>query len=138
MSRTLRDVSNVIVVEVDRNPAGYAAFRHERPGVLWCDWVVVEPQYRNLGIGAMLMTAVESIAAHRGYSNVMLAVLKVNHRAIRFYLGHGYEQIGEEESKLHLQKPVSRPAGIIPAIPTAPGSGLSRVWDRLLYWWLVD
>ena len=137
VSRTLRDAPNIIVLEIADKPAGYAAFRHERQGVLWCDWMTVDPQYRSQGYGALLVQAVESVAAVRGYKTIMLAVLKANHRAYRFHCGHGYEVAGENSRKYHLMKAISGPVQRVPSIPEVHGPRIVRLWHRVLYGLLV-
>jgi ribosomal protein S18 acetylase RimI-like enzyme len=138
VSRTLRDVSNVIVLEIAGQPSGYVAFRHEKPGVLWLDWVVVDSRYRGQSCGTRLVEAVESLATQRGYTTVILAVLKTNHGAFRFYRSHGYELASEDERKFHLGKRVSGHAEDAPDIPSRPRSRPVRIWHRLLYWVLVE
>lgn len=138
VSQTLRGVQNIIVLEIARKPAGYAAFRTEREDLFWCDWMTVDPRYRSLGYGALLVSAVEAIAAQRGYTRIMLAVLKSNERAYKFHRAHGYEVAGEDARKYHLAKTISGPFGEAPDIPERPRPRPIRLWHRLLYWLLVD
>jgi ribosomal protein S18 acetylase RimI-like enzyme len=138
VSQTLRDISNVIVLEIDGEPAGYVAFRHEKPGALWLDWVAVDSRYRGRGCGARLVGAVEPLAVRRGYTTVTLAVLKTNHGAFRFYRSHGYELASEDERKYHLEKQISGYPGDAPDIPARPQSRPMRLWHRLLYGMLVE
>jgi GNAT superfamily N-acetyltransferase len=138
VSRTLRDAANIIVLEIAGKPAGYGAFRHERQGLLWCDWVTVDPQYRSQGYGARLVQAVESVAAMRGYKRVMLAVLKANFRAYQFHRANGYEVAGEDARKYHLMKEMSGPVERAPDIPAVRSPRGVRLWYRLLYGLLVD
>ena len=138
VSETLRAVHNIIVLEVDGKPAGYAAFRTAREDLFWGDWMTVDPRYRSLGYGALLVSAVEAIAAQRGYTRIMLAVLKSNERAYKFHRAHGYEVAGEDARKYHLAKTISGPFGEAPDIPERPRPRPIRLWHRLLYWLLVD
>lgn len=137
VSATLRDDVHIIVLEVNGRPAGYAAFRHERDGLLWRDWMVVDPAYRSHGYGALLVDAVEAIAASRGYASIMLAVLKTNQGAFRFHCSHGYELAGEDDRKFHLRKDVPNTGGMGPRIPQIRRSRIVRLWHRIAYFLLV-
>jgi ribosomal protein S18 acetylase RimI-like enzyme len=133
VSRTLRDVSNIVVLDIDGKAIGYGAFRHEKQGVLWCDWIAVDPEYRGHGYGALLIDAIESIAVKRGYTAVMLAVLKTNHGAFRFYCSHGYETSDENDRKYHLIKYILQPADEAPDIPRRSLPRHARLWHRIVY-----
>lgn len=137
VSATLRDETHIVVLEIDGRPAGYGAFRHERDALLWRDWMAVDPRYRSQGYGAMLVDAVEAIAVSRGYSAIMLAVLKSNEGAFRFHCSHGYEVAGEDGRKYHLRKKLGIPAAEPPPIPAVPRPRSVGLFMRMLYWLTV-
>src|SRR5215210_2167724 len=65
--------------------------------------IVLLPQYRNIGIGALLIKDLCADAARKGVP-VRLRVLKSNHAAARFYERLGFfSDDGESESDTHLQ-----------------------------------
>ncbi|MCL2368508.1 MAG: GNAT family N-acetyltransferase [Oscillospiraceae bacterium] len=53
------------------------------------------PEYRNQGLGTMLMTELFAILKKRGYAQTSLSVQKDN-PAVRFYRRLGYEVTGEK------------------------------------------
>jgi ribosomal protein S18 acetylase RimI-like enzyme len=136
LSRTLTDSSGVIVLEVDRRPAGYAAFWQDGKDSTWLDWVVVDARHRGLGYGVALVGAVEAVAARRGCSGVAMAVLRSNERAIRLYRSLGYEEAGGSERKLHLRKELIEPGSAALELPAAVPR-LIRAWYRVLYRMIV-
>lgn len=57
--------------------------------------ISVLPEYRNRGIGAMMMEKLFELLRRRGYKQTSLAVQKEN-LAVNFYLRLGYETIREK------------------------------------------
>jgi ribosomal protein S18 acetylase RimI-like enzyme len=63
--------------------------------------IYVEPEYRNQGVGAALLSAAEDALAERGADVVKLEVMGNNEDARRFYGGRGYEP-----HRVQLEKPI--------------------------------
>lgn len=56
----------------------------------YVDSLAVHPEYRSLGIGGRLLTALEEIMANKGVERILLSVKDNNLRALDFYLRKGY------------------------------------------------
>ncbi|RQH03067.1 GNAT family N-acetyltransferase [Natrarchaeobius oligotrophus] len=87
----------LLVARADGSIAGFASFSVER-GALELDGtratlsnLYVEPSYRDRGIGATLLEAVEESLAGRGIDVLTLEVMADNDAARRFYRRRGYE-----------------------------------------------
>lgn len=57
--------------------------------------IAVDPNYRSLGIGKLLIEEALRIAGKRGLAKVMLDVEIANERGIRFYEREGFEKVLE-------------------------------------------
>ena len=58
----------------------------------WVEDLWVAREYRNQGIGAMLLAAAERQIAERDYNDVQLRVVAENLDARRFYAAHGWAE----------------------------------------------
>ena len=58
----------------------------------WVEDLWVAKEYRNRGIGAMLLTAAERQIAKRNYTEAQLRVVEENLDARRFYAAHGWAE----------------------------------------------
>lgn len=82
------------IAYADQEPAGYAMFFQTFstflgvPG-MYLEDIFVEPRFRRLGIGRMLLTHLARIAVERGYGRVDWTVLDWNAPAIDFYKSLG-------------------------------------------------
>jgi ribosomal protein S18 acetylase RimI-like enzyme len=56
----------------------------------------VKPDYRNRGIGSMLIESAEETLQERAYRRILIGVAKVNQDARRLYERHGYHVIAED------------------------------------------
>jgi ribosomal protein S18 acetylase RimI-like enzyme len=56
----------------------------------------VQPAFRNLGLGSMMIEIVEDDLRRRGFSTITLNVAKDNPRARELYERHGYKVTGQE------------------------------------------
>ena len=102
-----------VIAEADGRAVGAAwvriipAFGHiddETPELA----ISVLPEYRNQGIGAMMMNKLFELLFKKGYRQTSLAVQKEN-PAVNFYLRLGYEKIGEKpEEYLMLKKLIAK------------------------------
>ena len=85
-----RPYAEVLIAEVDAEPAGFALFFHSystfltKPGIYLEDLFVV-PERRGLGLGRRLLAALAALAVERGCGRLEWSVLKWNAPAIGFY-----------------------------------------------------
>ena len=85
-----RPYAEVLIADVDGEPAGFALFFHNystfltKPGIYLEDLFVV-PERRGLGLGKKLLAALAALAVERGCGRLDWAVLKWNEPAIGFY-----------------------------------------------------
>ena len=92
--------AEVVIAEVDGQPAGFALFFHNfstflgRRG-LYLEDLFVRPQFRGLGLGKRLMAHLAKLAVERGCGRFEWSVLDWNTPAIDFYRSLG--AVGLEE-----------------------------------------
>jgi GNAT superfamily N-acetyltransferase len=85
-----RPAAEVIIAELDGEPAGFALFFTTfstflgRPG-LYLEDLYVKPVFRGRGVGEALLRHLARIAVARDYGRFEWAVLDWNERAIAFY-----------------------------------------------------
>lgn len=85
-----RPYAEVLIADVDGEPAGFALFFHNystfltKPGIYLEDLFVV-PGRRGLGLGRRLLAALAELAVERGCGRLEWSVLKWNQPAIGFY-----------------------------------------------------
>jgi GNAT superfamily N-acetyltransferase len=82
--------AEVVIAEVDGQPAGFALFFHNFSTFLgqrglYLEDLFVRPQYRGLGLGERLMIHLAKLAVERGCGRFEWSVLDWNEPAIRFY-----------------------------------------------------
>lgn len=91
-----RPYAEVILAEVDGNPAGFALFFHNystfraRPGIYLEDLYVL-PELRGQGVGKALLKELARLAVERGCARLEWSVLDWNAPAISFYQSLGAE-----------------------------------------------
>ena len=92
--------AEVLIGEVDGDPAGFALFFHNystflgQPGIYLED-LFVKPHYRGRGYGKALLARLASIARERNCGRVEWAVLNWNKPAIDFYESLGAKPMNE-------------------------------------------
>jgi GNAT superfamily N-acetyltransferase len=85
-----RRYAEVVIVEEEGEPAGFALFFHNfstflgRPGIYLED-LYVRPEMRGRGIGRALLAHLAALAVERGCGRLEWWVLDWNESAIRFY-----------------------------------------------------
>ena len=85
-----RPYAEVLIAEVDGEPAGFALFFHNfstfvgRPGIYLED-LFVKPEHRGTGLGRALLKRLAEIAVERECGRLEWAVLDWNEPAIGFY-----------------------------------------------------
>ena len=85
-----RPAAEVIIAEVDGQPAGFALFFHNFSTFLgkrglYLEDLFVRPQFRGMGLGLRLMTRLARIAVERDCGRFEWSVLDWNTPAIDFY-----------------------------------------------------
>ena len=95
-----RPAAEVIIAEVDGEPAGFALFFHNFSTFLgkrglYLEDLFVRPRFRGLGLGKRLMVHLAELAVERDCGRFEWSVLDWNEPAIRFYRGLG--AIGMQE-----------------------------------------
>lgn len=95
-----RDQMPLALIALDGNkPAGMACLRETdgiRPGVTpWLGSLVVDPSYRNKGVGQMLIDAVKKQAVSFGHDTLYL--LAFDPTIPNWYARLGWEHIGYDE-----------------------------------------
>lgn len=89
-----RPRAEVLIAEVDGEPAGFALFFHNfstfvgKPG-LYLEDLFVRPGFRGLGLGKRLMVRLAQLAVERDCGRFEWSVLDWNAPAIEFYRGLG-------------------------------------------------
>ena len=85
-----RPYAEVLIAEVDGEPAGFALFFHNfstfvgRPGIYLED-LFVKPEHRGSGLGRALLKRLAAIAVERDCGRMEWAVLDWNEPSIGFY-----------------------------------------------------
>jgi GNAT superfamily N-acetyltransferase len=85
-----RPYAEVLIAEVDGEPAGFALFFHNfstflgRPGIYLED-LFVKPEHRGIGVGKALLKRLAEIAVERDCGRMEWAVLDWNEPSIGFY-----------------------------------------------------
>ena len=92
--------AEVVIAEVDGQPAGFALFLHNFSTFLgqrglYLEDLFVRPQFRGLGLGKRLMIHLAKLAVERDCGRFEWSVLDWNEPAIRFYRSLG--AVGLEE-----------------------------------------
>ncbi|MGG6462269.1 GNAT family N-acetyltransferase [Solilutibacter silvestris] len=89
-----RPAAEVLIGEIDGQPAGFALFFHNfstflaKPG-LYLEDVFVRPEHRGAGLGKALMVELARIAVERGCGRFEWSVLDWNQPSIDFYRSLG-------------------------------------------------
>jgi len=95
-----RPAAEVIIAEVDGEPAGFALFFHNFSTFLgqrglYLEDLFVRPRFRGLGLGRRLMIHLAGLAVERGCGRFEWSVLDWNAPAIAFYRGLGASPMDE-------------------------------------------
>lgn len=85
--------TTVIKARVASMLAGFAIMRFRWDEEAHLDLLAVKPQYRRSGIGASLLSWLESSALTAGVSIVRLELRETNHQAMQFYKQRGYRPV---------------------------------------------
>ena len=96
----VKPAAEVVIAEVDGQPAGFALFFHNFSTFLgqrglYLEDLFVRPQYRGLGLGKRLMVHLAQLAMQRDCGRFEWSVLDWNEPAIRFYRSLGATGLDE-------------------------------------------
>jgi ribosomal protein S18 acetylase RimI-like enzyme len=61
--------------------------------------IIIEKEYRNMGIGKMMLSFLEEKAKEHGISSIEVPVYAFNKRASEFYENNGYHKYVERKVK---------------------------------------
>jgi GNAT superfamily N-acetyltransferase len=89
------DAGYVSTAVYDQPTGGY-------PRSLYLHQLMVRPPFQSRGIGAACLSRVQAEARDLGLA-LRFRVLRVNPRALAFYLAHGCRVVGESDSHFSLQ-----------------------------------
>ncbi|SDK78806.1 Acetyltransferase (GNAT) family protein [Franzmannia pantelleriensis] len=73
-------------------------------GLAYVSLLIVAEDTRGQGIGGTLLEAFIWRSVYRGFSRVQLEVQASNHTAVSLYNKHGFFRIGENESRVLMQR----------------------------------
>ncbi len=115
---------NVFVVEADWEPAGYAAWRDEAPGVAYIEEINVHPDFQRFGLGGKLLEAIrEDIRNTTKLKHIVLRAWTKAKWAMAFYRKNGFVEVdgatlpdavmGWITHKTEIGRPVVRPGEVI-------------------------
>ena len=77
-----------LIARIDGEPVGCGAIRPISDEI--CEIKRMYARHNSKGIGARLLLGLEIFAIDYGYKKIWLETRKVNQRAVKFYLNHGY------------------------------------------------
>ena len=93
----LTDKKNVAFGAYHQNKLiGYIGLKPELGGVIFIDWLVVNKDYRNLGIGTKLLQCCEKWALENKFHYLFLGTIM--ERKVEFYKKHGFRILGTHEN----------------------------------------
>lgn len=84
---------NVLVVEADWNPAGYAAWRDESPGVAYIEELNVDPELQRFGLGTRLLERIREEARAAKRKHIVLRCWQKATWAMAFYKVNGFHEV---------------------------------------------
>jgi GNAT superfamily N-acetyltransferase len=111
--------AEIIIIEYDGEPAGFALFFHNfstflgRPGI-YIEDLFVKPEFRGKGLGKLLLTFLARLARERNCGRLEWSCLDWNEPSIAFYKSQGarplsewtaYRVTGRELAELALEFP---------------------------------
>lgn len=99
MAEKFIDYGNIICIKMKEEVVGFGAFydNNQEQKEAFLSMIAVKDEYRDLGVGSMLLHEILLQVKKKGMKSVKLEVLKNNGRAIDFYKGKGFVNTGETE-----------------------------------------
>ncbi|MFB6069707.1 MAG: GNAT family N-acetyltransferase [Halanaeroarchaeum sp.] len=117
---------------VDDEIAGFAEMTvSDATDVGAIQWLHVDPDYRDEGVGSELLAAAEELLLERGVDRIEGAVLAANQTGADFYEDHGYVRGADQETTIagetfterrYLRFPEGEPAALTEARQTDEGT----------------
>lgn len=103
---TLSNSKAFWVLEVDSSIVGFCigvgSIAKRNKHNLYCV-MGIQTAYTGKGLGRELLSSLESWAAQHGFTRLELTVMAHNHKAIKLYLSHGFEQEGIKRQSLKIE-----------------------------------
>lgn len=91
----------VFVAEIEGAPAGYVALEKSEAAVR-VDQLFVSPEHEAEGVGRQLLEFAEGYAIWQGAVRLQVVVQRGDDRAITFYRGRGFSEVGDDLLELVL------------------------------------
>ncbi|UWG47615.1 Acetyltransferase (GNAT) family [Halanaeroarchaeum sp. HSR-CO] len=127
-----QETEHFLVAETDDDVVGFAELTvSDATDVGAIQWLHVDPEYREEGVGSALLEAAEVDLLDRGVARVEGAVLAANVDGINFYEDHGYVRGADQETTIagdtfterrYLRFPEGEPAALMEAKQTDEGT----------------
>lgn len=133
--REYRRYTQVLFVDGRRVGAVICTPEHNQ-GMIWIEYIAINPQFRRLGLADRLLAIVERDAAAAGFARVALGVDGCNEAALRLYGKNGYAGEAEDNDRWLFSKTID-PRGPIARPAPQPRNTIldwpSRVLARIIY-----
>jgi GNAT superfamily N-acetyltransferase len=107
----IENLETVVVVYDNNLPIGCGCFKRNDDDTVEIKRMFVMENERGKGIGAMIMTELESWASEKGFKNIILETGKAQPEAVKLYKKQGYNEIscygpyiGNEEYSICMKK----------------------------------
>ncbi len=71
----------------------HAVTDYPETGACWIGLLLIDPEYRNQGLGKLIVWSFEDWLASRGAQGIMLGVVESNERALKFWQSVGFEVV---------------------------------------------
>lgn len=92
-----------VVAETEHIITGHACLIDIEPGIRAELEIAVHQNWRDRGLGSVLLSLIIDIAQHCAYSKIWLSVDNTNRRAVHIYQSHGFEFIGPFDSEREME-----------------------------------
>lgn len=98
--------NRIYLAEIGGNVAAFLSveLHREEENFIYYDDFSVEENYRNKGIGSLLMKEAENYAECKGINKIVLHAEKSNKKAIGFYEKRGFTLLRDEGSRIAMIK----------------------------------
>lgn len=101
----LSDKANFAVCTCDDEMAGFTAYYLNCSArQVYITLICVDSMFQSHGIGGKMIDWLSSLAKKEGYTSIALEVNKVNGKAHRFYVKHGFVEQEDRCEKLLMKK----------------------------------
>ena len=106
MAQKFSNFSEFLVIYIQEEIAGFVAFYANNcvEKIAYISMIAVKKNFRQQGVGALLLKECESVARKNGMKKIKLEVLKENSTAISFYQKKGFLFSEKREDALYMIK----------------------------------